>query len=318
MYFDILVVWLIFVSMTLCGDERWEEWGEWSSCPVTCGRAPHVRHRSCKLSENQKVCPEEGQEDIGECDKGPCPVDGKWSQWSDYRPCTVTCGQGKRVRTRKCNNPPPAFGGQGCHGQSTQTTTCSRSDCPIHGKWSAWSSWSDCSVTCDQGIHERSRMCNNPPPSLKGKDCEGIKFQTDVCVMPRRCPIDGRWSNWSEWGVCTTSDCNKKIGYWVRTRLCNNPLPMFEGKMCKGQFVDKSGACFDPENCSTDGGWGLWSSWVCHQNIAKRIRFCDNPPRRKLGRECVGDSTNIYLRSQSSNMFYKICPHLKPTTNPDV
>ncbi|MED6261840.1 A disintegrin and metalloproteinase with thrombospondin motifs 18, partial [Ataeniobius toweri] len=32
----------------------------------------------------------------------------------------------------------------------------------IHGQWSAWSQWSDCSRSCGGGVMYRERSCNNP------------------------------------------------------------------------------------------------------------------------------------------------------------
>ncbi|KAK7454681.1 hypothetical protein BaRGS_00039564, partial [Batillaria attramentaria] len=43
-----------------------------------------------------------------------CPVDGGWSCWTDWGPCSVTCGEGTRTRTRTCDNPPPSNGGADC------------------------------------------------------------------------------------------------------------------------------------------------------------------------------------------------------------
>ncbi|KAK7492117.1 hypothetical protein BaRGS_00016591, partial [Batillaria attramentaria] len=57
------------------------------------------------------------------CQYGP-KTDGKWSSYGDYSPCSTTCGDGTRFRTRTCTNPAPAFGGTDCTGPSVQNSTC--------------------------------------------------------------------------------------------------------------------------------------------------------------------------------------------------
>ncbi|XP_033631749.1 uncharacterized protein LOC117293511 [Asterias rubens] len=61
---------------------------------------------------------------------GP-PVDGSWSDWSDWGTCTVSCGQGQRNRYRLCNNPPAANGGALCVGQTVGSLPCNNGMCPV-------------------------------------------------------------------------------------------------------------------------------------------------------------------------------------------
>ena len=56
-------------------------------------------------------------------------VDGKWGKWSKYGKCSVTCGGGQRLRTRKCNRPKPAGGGKKCEGENQQTQECNTKSC---------------------------------------------------------------------------------------------------------------------------------------------------------------------------------------------
>uniref|UniRef100_A0A8I3WT39 Complement component C7 n=1 Tax=Callithrix jacchus TaxID=9483 RepID=A0A8I3WT39_CALJA len=47
-------------------------------------------------------------------------VDGGWSCWSSWSPCV----QGKKTRSRECNNPPPSEGGRSCIGETTESAQC--------------------------------------------------------------------------------------------------------------------------------------------------------------------------------------------------
>nr|XP_054756051.1 uncharacterized protein LOC129262041 [Lytechinus pictus] len=57
------------------------------------------------------------------------PVDGRWSEWSQWGSCTATCGQGVRHRSRSCTDPSPANGGAECTGNLLMTEFCSFVPC---------------------------------------------------------------------------------------------------------------------------------------------------------------------------------------------
>ncbi|XP_078597011.1 uncharacterized protein LOC144873487 [Branchiostoma floridae x Branchiostoma japonicum] len=57
-------------------------------------------------------------------------VNGGWSQWTDWAPCSVTCGNGTHERWRQCNSPPPKEDGKECVGLSTEMESCHLQDCP--------------------------------------------------------------------------------------------------------------------------------------------------------------------------------------------
>jgi hypothetical protein len=42
------------------------------------------------------------------------PVNGEWSNWTDWGNCSNLCGVGTQTSTRTCDNPAPANGGQQC------------------------------------------------------------------------------------------------------------------------------------------------------------------------------------------------------------
>ncbi|XP_041854768.1 A disintegrin and metalloproteinase with thrombospondin motifs 13 isoform X2 [Melanotaenia boesemani] len=56
-------------------------------------------------------------------------VHGSWSSWSEFSSCSRTCGGGVSLRTRQCNNPRPAFGGNDCEGPDIEAELCYQQPC---------------------------------------------------------------------------------------------------------------------------------------------------------------------------------------------
>ncbi|KAG9473293.1 hypothetical protein GDO78_019504 [Eleutherodactylus coqui] len=112
-------------------------------------------------------------------------VNGGFSEWQQWGPCTRTCGQGVQERVRMCNNPPPANGGRPCMGRDVDVRACSLPLCPVNGGWTGWSSWSQCSVSCGEGSRQRTRSCFSPPPQNGGKSCSGKDTETETCQLPQ-------------------------------------------------------------------------------------------------------------------------------------
>ena len=57
----------------------------------------------------------------------------------------------------------------------------------VHGGWTNWGNWSECSVTCSGGSRTRSRSCTDPAPLNGGNDCGGGNLETIICENPH-CP----------------------------------------------------------------------------------------------------------------------------------
>lgn len=53
----------------------------------------------------------------------------------------------------------------------------------VRGAWSLWSSWGDCSVTCENGTRTRTRVCNHPPPNFGGRECPDTDLEYKPCTM---------------------------------------------------------------------------------------------------------------------------------------
>ncbi|XP_060586448.1 uncharacterized protein LOC132742139, partial [Ruditapes philippinarum] len=156
-------------------------------------------------------------------------VDGNWGSWSPWSMCDVTCENGTQTRTRTCTDPAPAQGGLDCIGSNISTKSCSKELCPVHGGWTAWSSWDACSVTCGVGIERRHRNCSNPIPDRNGLQCFGDTLDVQMC-FPGPC-ANGDWTNWGQWSTCSVT-CGD--GLKSRSRTCTNPPPSMNGRYCDG------------------------------------------------------------------------------------
>ena len=57
----------------------------------------------------------------------------------------------------------------------------------VDGSWGQWSQWSLCSKTCGDGVHVRSRICDDPKPAAGGATCTGTSTQEKYCRMRDCC-----------------------------------------------------------------------------------------------------------------------------------
>ena len=56
--------------------------------------------------------------------------DGGWIEWRSWGPCSHTCDEGTRMRTRVCASPKPQLGGNNCEGAEEEDTGCNIAQCP--------------------------------------------------------------------------------------------------------------------------------------------------------------------------------------------
>ncbi|XP_062521149.1 coadhesin-like [Corticium candelabrum] len=198
----------------------WSSWTRINKCSLECDQGGHTIYvRQCVppvFNFGSEYCPGNGTKSTV-CDVHSCPVQGGWSYWSCWSPCSITCGKGRRKRTRVCNNPyPTAFGtGTLCIGEASQHDPCNGAteECPMvdglignlgppvrramaasngdtdYGNWGAWSCWSSCDVNCgNNGVRTRVRHCNNPLPAHGGTTCLGVSQDRKPCDGMPPCP----------------------------------------------------------------------------------------------------------------------------------
>ena len=55
----------------------------------------------------------------------------------------------------------------------------------VDGAWSEWSHWSTCTVSCDTGTRDRTRVCSEP--QYGGDTCSGLSEMVEACSIDA-CP----------------------------------------------------------------------------------------------------------------------------------
>ncbi|XP_052285147.1 SCO-spondin-like isoform X5 [Dreissena polymorpha] len=285
-------------------DGTWGQWSHFTPCVETCGNGTKTRNRTCEYTAGHPhgiACPGTDK-DVQYCNTEPCPVDGVWLLWTDWTACNATCGGGSRNRTRECKFPTHQHGNY-CVGNATETETCSPNLCPVNGHWSAWGSWTVCSVSCDIGQHTRNRTCEYDKVAPHGARCPGQDHETAFCFISY-CPRDGVWTGWSQWSTCSAT-CGD--GIETRGRKCVNPVPSAPlGKDCEGS-VNETQACTNITDCPVDGYWSEWASWstcsvTCGHGDRSRNRTCLFEQGKPRGHDCVGQGL------QTGSCTESVCP----------
>lgn len=270
------------------------EWTHWDKCGKTCGGGQQHRQRQVHQfpMNGGKNCPVDLMQTRG-CNELPCGgQDCEVSDWGDWLPCTAKCGVGQEIRHRTVTKN-RMLGGVGCKMQLSQTLPCSgnpacnKTDC----KWSDWSDWGNCTVSCGGGQRTRDRHIAQAPEH-HGAVCsvkdsvEITPCRTKVCEPPP-CK-DGKWEQWGNWSVCSASCLG---GVTFRTRSIES-TPNWCGKAVEGddrqvQFCNANIACRPPVDCSF-GFWGAWSSCSATCNGIKVRKRRISQYGRDAGTFCVG------------------------------
>ena len=196
------------------------EFGELHDCQLdpteTCGSGELYKTYGCvdnrhsSSSERNAVSPEfcdqgllSGFEKVQIC-TDPCNIDCQYSEagWSSWSPCSVSCGQGQRTRTRIIVRVPQDEGRQ-C-GHLNETTTCEMPTCDYF-KY-VFSPFSVCrllnqSETCGQGERVSYPMCLvNGVVQSNITACSSLGPRgpkTRECHVP--CDGECVLSDWTEW-----------------------------------------------------------------------------------------------------------------------
>ncbi|XP_064595333.1 semaphorin-5A-like [Liolophura sinensis] len=297
-------------------DGGWSRWTDWARCQQVGHSKPGeqcwCRTRAC---DNPKPF-FGGRSCVGSSVQVTnCTVNGEWTSWSHWSSCSRTCGTAIQSRQRWCGNPPPAHGGRICVGPERDEIYCvGNSPCPeepVHGNWSSWSAWSQCTARCNGGIQTRRRICDRTRRGGKTQQCVGNQKEWRMC-NPHSCDVLKKTTHWSPW-----VQTNKTKGGFFEQRfrfVCRASVP--KPDMMKSSFMktdvrfcfDDGSGCHDsdlPLVDNVDGSWSDWSDWndcdqPCDGGLQWRRRQCDNPTASGDGQECQGHAVEARHCNQHS------------------
>eukprot|EP00933_Yihiella_yeosuensis_P079036 TRINITY_DN9111_c0_g10_i1.p1 TRINITY_DN9111_c0_g10~~TRINITY_DN9111_c0_g10_i1.p1 ORF type:complete len:1252 (+),score=222.05 TRINITY_DN9111_c0_g10_i1:165-3920(+) len=235
-------------------DCKWADWASWGACSKSCGSGKASRKRTRKqyAKYGGHVCYGTENEDKA-CNEAKCPIDCKLSDWAEWSPCSTSCGNATKFRSRGVDQI-AMHGGKGCgDAPLNETKACQQQPCPIHCKWGNWSVWTPCSKSCGGGEKQRSRT-KLVPAQFGGRICDGLSNENATCNV-QGCPVDCEWNPWSEWKNCSAT-CGG--GTKLKTRTVKIAA-LWGGKPCKGdsEAVEKC----NTQECAIDCKFSLWSEW---------------------------------------------------------
>ncbi|KAL1006349.1 hypothetical protein UPYG_G00071200, partial [Umbra pygmaea] len=175
------------------------------------------------------------------CTEDPCDADCEWGSWSEWTPCSVSCGSGQRTSSRAVFQP-RQYEGAECEGLAQRTATCRGPDCscPIGERWvrSVPEALSVCERSCEEIYLTSPLNCS----SSEGCVCEegGYRNPEGRCVIPALCPCDDKealkeaGSEWEE----GCSKCRCVNGQ----KRCQSRCPLLQCE--EGEVkVEEPGSC---------------------------------------------------------------------------
>ncbi|XP_070960618.1 SCO-spondin [Oncorhynchus clarkii lewisi] len=283
-----------------CVDSLGQSWAAGSWHQVDCN--------NCSCADGLLSCTNQS------CREASCT----WSSWSNWAPCSTSCGRGQRTRFRsliperegavcqfeevqhKSCDPGPCpplcvhdnqeltVGDTWLQGECKQCTCtpegdyCQDIDCRVDGGWTPWSVWSDCPVTCGRGTQIRSRACINPPPRNNGTDCSGPERDAQGCHTP---PCIDDLCPWSPWSRCSRS-CGAGVVWRRRVCVCEGEgegacPPEVEAERNR----EETQLCYKrpcPECPMSE--WTEWSACYCVSQRQQRHRAPLSPATK--GQHC--------------------------------
>uniref|UniRef100_A0A7M4FX41 ADAM metallopeptidase with thrombospondin type 1 motif 14 n=1 Tax=Crocodylus porosus TaxID=8502 RepID=A0A7M4FX41_CROPO len=249
------------------------EWAlkSWSQCSKACGGGIQYTKYGCRRKSDNRMVHRNF------CDNGkkPKPIRRRFlSPTLMWGACSKSCGKlGIQMRVVQCvqhlqNGTNRTVHTKYCTGERPDTRRpCNRLPCPSQWRTGAWS---QCSVSCGEGIQQRQVVCKASDNSIG--QCEGEKPATiEVCKMPV-CPGERE-------GEISLSDHVTPKVQWVPQDGPKNPVNKVSSKEpCLG---DKSIFCqmeVLARYCSIPG-----YNKLCCESCGKKVSATSLPPSTAQG-----------------------------------
>ncbi|KOX70908.1 Spondin-1 [Melipona quadrifasciata] len=219
------------------------DWGHWSECSSTCGPGLKMRTRRFKDPMGRKRCPHVSIVEKVKCMEQAClhgleeQIDPtcKVTEWSDWSPCSASCGKGVKLRTRllmvdpslqqECSSKLELLQQRPCLEQAdctfdmaTAKVVCmEEADIgPCRGYFQRWAFVSQ-KLTCmpfgyggcrgNRNNFLTAEECNNTcgivRALLSGQSLNETDARNSLIPIPK--PVHCRVSSWSHWSPCSVT-----------------------------------------------------------------------------------------------------------------
>ncbi|KAM3868698.1 A disintegrin and metalloproteinase with thrombospondin motifs 3-like [Diretmus argenteus] len=173
------------------------EWAlkSWSQCSKSCGGGIQYTKYGCRRKSDSRLV----HRNFCETSKKPKPIRKRCNvhecsqpMWAveEWSPCSKTCGKlGYQSRVVQCMQPlhngtNKAVHTKHCTDQRPEMRrACNHTTCPAQWRTGAWS---QCSVSCGEGIQQRQVVCRASDNSIG--ECEGDKPETVLICKLSPCP----------------------------------------------------------------------------------------------------------------------------------
>uniref|UniRef100_A0A3Q0T3H7 ADAM metallopeptidase with thrombospondin type 1 motif 14 n=1 Tax=Amphilophus citrinellus TaxID=61819 RepID=A0A3Q0T3H7_AMPCI len=173
------------------------EWAlkSWSQCSKPCGGGIQYTKYGCRRKSDSRLV----HRNFCETSKKPKPIRKRCNTqecsqpiWvvEEWSPCSKTCGKlGYQTRMVQCmqalhNGTNRVVHSKHCtEDRPEMRRTCNHTACPAQWRTGAWS---QCSVTCGEGIQQRQVVCKASDNTIG--ECEGEKPETVLICKLGPCP----------------------------------------------------------------------------------------------------------------------------------